>query len=86
MVIIFQPLSDMRHPGFGHSNLFRSSSGKAYGEVPKAMPFSLGAVAVGFAAAQSSLDERSPDDFAQGRELLDDLFAAKEEGSFGVHI
>jgi hypothetical protein len=86
MVIIFQPLPDMRHPGFRHGNLFRSSSGKAYSEVPKAMPFSLGAVAVGFPAAQSSFDKRSPDDFAQGRELSEDLFAAKEEGSFGVHI
>ncbi len=86
MVIIFQPLPDIRHPGFWHGDLFCSSSGKAYGEVPKTMALSLGAVAVGFTATQSSFDQRSPDDFAQGGELLDDLFAAKEEGSFGVHI
>jgi hypothetical protein len=50
------------------------------------MPFSFGAVTVGFPATQCSFDERSPDDFAQGRELSDDLFAAEEEGSLGVHI
>jgi len=85
MVVIFNPFFHGRDIFFGHGDLFGSTPGEAYGEVPDVVAFSFGAVAVGFATAQSSFDERSADDFAQGRELLDDLFAADEEGLFGVH-
>ncbi len=86
MVIIFKPLLNVRDVFFGHRDLFGSTPGEAYGEVPDVVAFSFDAVAVGFATAQSSFDERSADDFAQGRELLEDLFSADEQGLFGVHI
>ena len=86
MLVIFNPLLNVRDPGFGYGHLFGSASGKADRQVPGAVPFGLGAVAVGFAATKSSLDEGAPDDFAEGWELLDDLLAAVEESLFGVHI
>jgi len=85
MVVIFNPFFNERDVFFGHRYLFGSTPGEAYGEVPDVVAFSFGAVAIGFATAQSPFDERSADDFAQGRELLDNLFAADEEGLFGVH-
>jgi len=86
MFVIFNPLLDVRDPWFGYGNLFGSASGKADRQIPGAVPFSFGTMAVGFAATKSSLDEGAPDDFAEGWELLDDLAAAAEESSFGVHI
>jgi hypothetical protein len=86
MVIIFKPLLNVRDVFFGQRDLFRSPSGEAYGEVPDVVAFSFDAVAVEFATAQSPFDERSADDFAQGRELLDKLFSAGEQGLFGVPI
>ncbi len=86
MFIIFNPLLNVRNPGFGYGHLFGSASGKADRQIPGAVPFGFGTVAVGFAATKSSLDERASDDFAEGWELLDDFLAAVEESLFGVHI
>lgn len=86
MVIIFKPRLNIRDVFFGHCYLFGSTPGEARGEVPDVVTFSFDAVAVGFATAQSPFDERSADDFAQGRELLEDLFSADEQGLFRVHI
>jgi hypothetical protein len=85
MVIIFKPLLNVRDVFFGQRYLFSSTSGEAYGEVPGVVAFSFDAAAVGFATAQSPFDERSADDFTQGRKLLDNLFSADEQGLFGVH-
>ena len=85
MVVIFNPFFNGREVFFGHGDLFGSTPGEAYGEVPDVVAFSFGAAAVEFSTAQSPFDERSADDFAQGRKLLDNLFAADEEGLFGVH-
>lgn len=85
MLVVFNPFFNVRDVFFGHGDLFGSTPGEAYGEVPDVVAFSFDAVAVGFATAQSPFDERSADDFAQGRELLDDLFSADEQGLFGVH-
>jgi hypothetical protein len=86
MLVIFNPLLNVRDPWFRYGNLFGSASGKADCQIPGAVPFCLGTVAVGFAATNSSLDEGASDDFAEGWELLDDLFAAAEESLFRVHI
>lgn len=86
MVIVFKPLLNVRDPFFGHRYLFGPTPGEAYGEVPGVVAFSFDAVAGGFATAQSSFDERSADDFTQGRKLLDNPFSADEQGLLGVHI